>query len=115
MSLPSRPARDLPADAPEGGPCPPCEDLRLPRPWQLALTAGWNFAESLGLPAAGYIAGAALGGQAVGMAVATGVVWLTVAVAAVTVGGTAAGAFGSLVWFIRVLRRCGLHVRFTQA
>jgi hypothetical protein len=234
MSPQSRPQRDLPAAPAEGGGGQPCEDLRLPRPWQLALTAGWNFAESLGLPAAGYVAGAALGGQAVGMAVATGVVWLTVAVrkvatrsvpglltisalvltlqaalvittgstlifllqfplanvalcvlfartartgqplvaqlaaevvglrqpsarhpgldrffqgatwlwaaifaasaaglaaalavapvslvlllvAAVTVGGTAAGAFGSLVWFIRVLRRCGLHVRFTQA
>ena len=36
----------------------------MPRPGRLILTAGWNLAESLGLPAAGYLAGAALGGQA---------------------------------------------------
>jgi hypothetical protein len=34
---------------------------------------------------------------------------------AVTVGGVAAGAFLSVLWFIRVLRRFGLHVRFIQA
>jgi hypothetical protein len=71
---------DLPADAREDGRCPPGEDLELPRPWRLTLTAGWNLAESLGLPAAGYLAGAALGGQAAGMVAATGVLWLTMAV-----------------------------------
>jgi hypothetical protein len=210
------------------------EDLELPRPWRLALTAGWNLAESLGLPAAGYLAGAALAGQVAGLLAATGVVWLAVAVrkvatrgvpgllaisalvltlqtalviatgstlvfllqfplanlalcvvfartartadplvarlaaevvglrqppsrhrgldqffqndtwlwsaifaasavglaaalavasagvvlllaTAVTVGGVAAGAVFSVVWFIVVLRRCGLHVRFTRA
>ena len=30
------------------------EHLELPRPWRLMLTAGWNLAESLGLPVAGY-------------------------------------------------------------
>lgn len=44
------------------------------------VTAGWNFAESLGLPVAGYLIGAKLGGEDVGMVVATAVVWLTVAV-----------------------------------
>jgi hypothetical protein len=44
------------------------------------MTAGWNLAESLGLPVAGYILGEKLGGQAVGMAAATTVVWLTAAV-----------------------------------
>jgi small neutral amino acid transporter SnatA (MarC family) len=33
---------------------------------------------------------------------------------AVTVGGIVAGAFLSALWFVRVLRRLGLHVRFTQ-
>jgi hypothetical protein len=33
----------------------------------------------------------------------------------VTAGGAAAGAFLCILWFIRVLRRLGLHVRFTQA
>ncbi len=54
------------------------EHLELPRVWRLVLTAGWNLAESLGLPAAGYLVGAALGGHAVGMVVATGVMWITV-------------------------------------
>ena len=55
-------------------------DLELPRLWRLILTAGWNLAESLGLPFAGYLVGAALGGQAIGMVAATGVMWATVAV-----------------------------------
>jgi hypothetical protein len=56
------------------------QHLELPRPWRLILRAGWNLAESLGLPVAGYIVGAKLGGQAAGMVTATTVVWLTVAV-----------------------------------
>ena len=54
------------------------EHLELPRPWRLMLTAGWNLAESLGLPVAGYFAGAQLGGRDAGMVAATVVVWLTV-------------------------------------
>jgi hypothetical protein len=234
MSLHRRPRAHLPAETREGARSVPREDLELPRPWRLILTAGWNLAESLGLPAAGYLVGAALGGQAAGMVAATGVLWLTAAVrkvatrsvpgllaisalvltlqtalviatgstlvfllqfplanlalcvlfartaptrkplvaqlatevvglrqppsrhagldrffqeatwlwavifaasaaglaaamavasanvvlllaTAVTVGGVAAGAFLSIVWFIRVLRRFGLHVRFIQA
>ena len=34
---------------------------------------------------------------------------------AVTVGGVVAGTVLSALWFARVLRRCGLRVRFTQA
>ena len=56
------------------------QHIELPRPWRLVLTAGWNLAESLGLPVAGYIVGAKLGGQAAGMVTATTVVWLTAAV-----------------------------------
>jgi hypothetical protein len=55
------------------------EHLELPRPWRLMLTAGWNLAESLGIPVAGYFVGAALGGRDAGMIAATVVVWLTVA------------------------------------
>ena len=80
MSLHTRPRPDLPAETREGSRSAPREDLELPRPWRLILTAGWNLVESLGLPAAGYLAGAAVSGQAVGMVAATGVVWLTVAV-----------------------------------
>jgi len=54
------------------------EHLELPRPWRLMLTAGWNLAESLGLPVAGYFVGAQLGGRNAGMVAATVVVWLTV-------------------------------------
>src|SRR5580700_9779308 len=62
------------------------EDLELPAPAWLALTAGWNFAESLGLPLVGYVAGERLGGQGLGMAAATAVVWLTAAVRKVLAG-----------------------------
>ena len=234
MSLHKRPRADLPAVTREGARSAPREDLELPRPWRLILTAGWNLAESLGLPAAGYLAGAALGGQASrhgdrdrravadrggaksgdaqrprpagdlspgahaadGLVIATGstlvfllqfplanlalcvlfartaptrkplvaqlatevvglrqppsrhagldrffqeATWLWAAIfaasaaglaaamavasanvvlllaTAATVGGVAAGAFLSVLWFIRVLRRFGLHVRFIQA
>ena len=54
------------------------EHLELPRPWRLMLTAGWNLAESLALPVAGYYIGAMAGGRNAGMVAATGVVWLTV-------------------------------------
>jgi len=54
------------------------EHLELPRPWRLMRTAGWNLAESLGIPVAGYFIGATLGGRDVGMLTATGVVWLAV-------------------------------------
>ncbi len=54
------------------------EHLELPRPCRLMLTAGWNLAESLGLPVVGYFIGAQFGGRDVGMVAATIVVWLTV-------------------------------------
>ncbi len=53
--------------------------LELPRPRRLLLTVGWNLAESLGLPVAGYLVGARLGGEDAGMVTATAVVWLTAA------------------------------------
>jgi hypothetical protein len=54
------------------------EHLEFPRPWRLMLTAGWNLAESLGIPVAGYVIGAGLGGRDAGMVAATAAVWLTV-------------------------------------
>jgi hypothetical protein len=71
---------ELPADTRVAGRSPRPEHLELPRPWRLVLTAGWNLAESLGLPLAGYLAGAELGGRDAGMVAAAAVVWLTVAV-----------------------------------
>jgi len=56
------------------------EHLELPRPWRLMLTAGWNLAESLGIPVVGYFIGAKLGGgRDAGMVAATAACWLTVA------------------------------------
>lgn len=78
MNRRQRSRRDRTASEGEDGGLPG-GDLELPRPWRLALTAGWNLGESLGLPVAGYLAGSALGGQAAGMLTATGVVWLAVA------------------------------------
>jgi uncharacterized membrane protein len=54
-------------------------DLELPAPARLALTAGWNLAESLGLPLVAYAVGERLGGQGAGMAAAAATVWLTAA------------------------------------
>jgi hypothetical protein len=206
MSLRRHPRADRPANAREADRRGPREDLELPRPWRLALTAGWNLAESLGLPVAGYLLGAVLGGLLAisalmltlqtALVIATGstlffllqfplanlalcvlfartattrkplvaqlaaevvglrlpsprhpgldrffqeATWLWAAIFAastaglaaalaiasastilllstvVTTGGAAAGAFLCILWFIRVLRRFGLHVRFTQA
>ena len=71
---------DLSAGTPVAGrPLRP-DYLELPRPWRLMVTAGWNLAESFGLPVAGYFVGAKLGGQEAGMVTATAVVWLTVAI-----------------------------------
>jgi hypothetical protein len=51
----------------------------LPRPSRLMLTAGWNLAESLGIPVATYFAGAALDGRNAGMLAAAASVWLLAA------------------------------------
>ena len=85
MNPQTPPRPNLPADAGEAG-VVPRDDLELPRPGRLILTAGWNLAEAFGLPAAGYLIGAMLGGRAAGMAAATGVIWLTVAVRKVAAG-----------------------------
>lgn len=60
----------------EDGGVIPSEDLELPRPGRLVLTAGWNILESVGLPLIAYAAGARFGGQNAGMLAATVVVWL---------------------------------------
>ena len=61
-------------------------DLELPAPARLALTAGWNLAESLGLPVVAYLAGERLGGQGAGMIAATATIWLTAAARKVVTG-----------------------------
>jgi hypothetical protein len=81
MRLRTRVPQDRPAPVPVAA-----GDLELPAPAWLALTAGWNFAESLGLPLVAYVAGARLGGQGPGMAAATAMVWLTAAARKVLAG-----------------------------
>jgi hypothetical protein len=56
---------------------------------------------------------ASTAGLAVAMAIASAEV-VELLATAVTVGGIVVGAFLSALWFVRVLRRLGLHVRFTQ-
>src|SRR5258705_4683295 len=87
--LRTRARHDRPGDAPvaddspmpaDAAALPATGDLELPAPARLALTAGWNLAESLGLPLAAYAVGERLGGQGAGMAAATATVWLTAVV-----------------------------------
>ena len=83
MSLRSR-ARQDPGN-PTG--VPAIDDLELPSPAKLALTAGWNLAESLGLPVVAYLVAEQFGGQGVGMAAAAGILWLTAVARKVLTGG----------------------------
>jgi hypothetical protein len=57
-------------------PVPP-ECLELPRPVLLLRTAGWNLAESFGLPTGGYVLAAWLGGRNAGLWAMLGAIWLT--------------------------------------
>lgn len=95
MRLRPRVRQGPPADVPIAGEAlapldpavPPApEDLELPAPARLALTAGWNLAESIGLPLVAYAVGERLGGQGPGMAAAAVMVWLTAAVRKVLAG-----------------------------
>jgi hypothetical protein len=56
------------------------EDLELPRPLRLALTAGWNLSESVGLPVAAYVVAAWLDGRDAGLVVGLAAIWLTVVI-----------------------------------
>jgi hypothetical protein len=53
------------------------ECLELPRPLLLLRTAGWNLAESFGLPVAGYAIGAWLGGRDAGLWAMLAAIWVT--------------------------------------
>jgi hypothetical protein len=56
------------------------EDLELPRPLRLVLTAGWNLSESVGLPVAAYVAAAWLDGRNAGLVAGLVAIWLTVVI-----------------------------------
>lgn len=53
------------------------EALELPRPLRLFLTAGWSLTESVGLPAAAYLAAAWLDGRNAGLIAGLAAIWLT--------------------------------------
>jgi hypothetical protein len=53
------------------------EDLELPRPLRLLLTAGWNLTESIGLPLAAYAIAAWFYGRDPGLVARVAAIWLT--------------------------------------
>jgi hypothetical protein len=53
------------------------ECLELPRPARLLRTAGWNLAESFGLPTGAYVLAAAFAGRDAGLWAMLAVIWLT--------------------------------------
>ncbi len=95
MRLRTRVRQDRPADVPVAGDALAPSDsavqlaaghVELPAPARLALTAGWNLAESLGLPVLAYAVAGRLGGPGPGMAAAAATVWLTAAIRKVLTG-----------------------------
>src|SRR5487761_129339 len=62
------------------------ECVELPRPVRLLRTAGWNLAESFGLPTAGYVLAAWLGGRDAGLWAMLGAIWLTAVVRKLVTG-----------------------------
>jgi hypothetical protein len=61
-------------------------DLEVPRPLRLVLTAGWNLAESAGLPVAAYAVAAWAGGRGAGVVAGLAVIWLTAVIRKVATG-----------------------------
>jgi hypothetical protein len=55
----------------------PTQDLEVPRPLRLLLTAGWNLTESVGLPVGAYLIAAALYGRYAGLVAGLVAIWLT--------------------------------------
>jgi hypothetical protein len=61
-------------------------DLELPRPLRLLLTASWNLTESIGLPAAAYIAAAWPYGRDAGLVAGLAAIWLTALIRKIATG-----------------------------
>jgi hypothetical protein len=68
------------------GSCDAVEDLELPRPLKLFLTAGWSLAESVGLPVAAYAIAAWIDGRNAGLVAGLAVIWLTAVIRKVATG-----------------------------
>lgn len=66
--------------------CAAAEDLELPRPLRLLLTAGWSLAESVGLPVAAYLIAAWIDGRNAGLVAGLAVIWLTAVIRKVATG-----------------------------
>jgi len=62
------------------------ECLELPRPVQLLRTAGWNLAESFGLPTVGYALAAWLAGRDAGLWAMLAAIWVTAVIRKVATG-----------------------------
>jgi uncharacterized membrane protein len=62
------------------------DDLEVPRPLRLLLTAGFSLGESAGLPVAAYLAAAWLGGRDAGLLAGLAAIWLTAAIRKVVTG-----------------------------
>lgn len=73
-------ARDDGAESFPAGSVRITEDLELPRPLRLALTAGGNLSESVGLPVAAYVVAAWLDGRNAGLVAGLAAIWLTVVI-----------------------------------
>ena len=69
------------------------ECLELPRPVPLLRTAGWNLAESFGLPTASYLVAASLAGRDAGLWAMLAAIWLTAGIRKL-VTGTVPGLVG---------------------
>src|ERR1022692_3270909 len=65
---------------------PMAEDLELPRPLRLLLTAGWNLTESVGLPVAAYVVAGWLDGRNAGLIAGLVAIWLTAVIRKVVTG-----------------------------
>jgi hypothetical protein len=62
------------------------EDVEVPRPLRLLLTAGWSVTESVGLPVAAYVVAAWLDGRDAGLVAGLVAIWLTVVIRKVATG-----------------------------
>jgi hypothetical protein len=62
------------------------EDLEIPRPLRLLLTAGWSLTESLGLPVAAYVVAAWLDGRDAGLVAGLVAIWLTAVIRKIATG-----------------------------
>jgi hypothetical protein len=71
---------------PSAGSTRGAEDLEVPRPLRLLLTAGWSLTESAGLPAAAYLIAAWLDGRDAGLIAGLAAIWLTVLLRKIATG-----------------------------